>query len=154
MFRGTTALTLDAKGRLAIPTKHRDALTMQDDDAQAGGLVLTVNPVGSHLLLYKESVFNEMQRQLMALPSFDEDIKQLQLVMVGMAEDVEMDSAGRILVSSVLRDEVGLDKDVVFVGQGNRFQVWAKAAYDEAKRAVQSNQQNISKRLAEVGFSL
>ncbi len=153
MFRGTTALILDAKGRLAIPTKHRDALTMRDD-GQSGGLVLTVNPVGGHLLLYKESVFNEMQTQLMSLPSFDEDIKQLQLVMVGMAEDVEMDSAGRILVSSVLRDEVGLDKDVVFVGQGNRFQVWSKNAYDEAKRAVQSNQQNISKRLAEVGFSL
>jgi MraZ protein len=153
MFRGTTALTLDVKGRLAIPTKHRDALTMQDGSGESCGLVLTVNPVDNHLLLYQLPVFNEMQKHLMSLPNH-EDIRQLQLMIVGMAEDVEMDSAGRILVSSVLRDEVGLDKDVVFVGQGNRFQVWSKNAYDEAKRAIKSNQQNISNRLAEVGFSL
>jgi MraZ protein len=153
MFRGTTALTLDAKGRLAIPTKHRDALTMQDGSGEPCGLVLTVNPVDNHLLLYRLPVFNEMQKHLMSLPNH-EDIRQLQLMIVGMAEDVEMDTAGRILVSSVLRDEVGLDKEVVFVGQGNRFQVWSKSAYDEARRAIKSNQQNISNRLAEVGFSL
>ena len=120
MFRGATALNLDAKGRLAVPARHRDALTVQ-----AGGrLVLTAHPHGC-LLLYPQSAWEPIQQKIMSLPSLDKKSGQLQRLLVGHAEDMELDSAGRALVSPVLRKFAHLEKQVMLVGQGSHFELWS-----------------------------
>jgi MraZ protein len=118
-FRGVTALALDAKGRLAIPSKHRDALAPQGN----GSLVLTADP-SRCLLLYPLASWEPIQARLMALSSFDAKIRGLQRLLVGHADDVEVDAAGRILVPPALRRYANLDKRVVLVGQGKRLELW------------------------------
>lgn len=131
MFRGATALNLDAKGRLAVPARHRDALTVQ-----AGGrLVLTAHPHRC-LLLYPQSAWEPIQQKLMTLPSFDKQASLLQRLLVGFAEDLDLDGAGRVLVSPVLREYAGLEKQVMLVGQGSHFELWSldgwRAQLDDA----------------------
>lgn len=124
MFRGATSLNLDAKGRLAIPTKHRDAL----QQAYEGHLVLTAHPHRC-LLLYPQPAWEPIQAKIMALSSFDKQSSNLQRLLVGFVEDIAMDSAGRILVSPELRDFASLDKEVMLVGQGSHFELWSKEAW-------------------------
>ncbi|MBZ4201057.1 MAG: division/cell wall cluster transcriptional repressor MraZ [Methylotenera sp.] len=119
MFRGATSLSLDAKNRLAVPTKHREALLLEC----AGNLVLTAHPHRC-LLLYPQAAWEPIQEKMMALSSFDKQSSALQRLLVGYAEDLTMDSAGRLLVSPVLRDFAGLNKEVMLVGQGSHFELW------------------------------
>ena len=126
MFRGVTHLALDNKGRLAIPTRHRETLARQAE----GRLVLTADP--SHcLLLYPLLAWEPIQQRLMGLSSFNEKTRALQRLLVGHADDVVLDGAGRILVPPALRQYATLDKRVVLVGQGNKFELWDEAKWLE-----------------------
>jgi MraZ protein len=127
VFRGVTQLVLDAKGRLAIPARHRDALAGNGN----GHLVLTADP-SRCLLLYPLAAWEPIQARLMALSSFDEKIRGLQRLIVGHADDVEIDAAGRILVPPALRRYANLDKHVVLVGQGRKFELWDEAQWQNA----------------------
>jgi MraZ protein len=122
-FRGVAQLVLDAKGRLAIPARHRDALANGDSR-----LVITADP-SKCLLLYPLASWEPIQAQLMRLSSFDERSRALQRLIVGHADDVEIDAAGRILVPPALRRYANLDKHVVLVGQGRKFEIWDEAAW-------------------------
>lgn len=124
MFRGATNLSMDAKGRLTVPTKHRDALLTQS----AGHLVLTAHPHGC-LLLYPQPAWEPIQAKMMALSSFDRQSSSLQRLLVGYAEDITIDNAGRMLVSPALREFAQLEKDVMLVGQGSHFEMWNMSAW-------------------------
>jgi len=131
VFRGVTELALDAKGRFAVPARHRDAIA-----AESGSrLVLTADP-SRCLLLYPLAAWEPIQSRLMALSSFDERLRQLQRLIVGHADDVEIDAAGRILVPPALRRYASLDKRIVLVGQGRKFELWNDAAW--AARTAQA----------------
>lgn len=124
MFRGATSLNLDAKGRLAVPSRHRDALMSQS----AGRLVLTAHPHGC-LLLYPQPAWEPIQAKLTSLSSFNKQSSALQRLLVGHAEDIEMDGAGRLLVSPTLREFAKLDKQTMLVGQGSHFELWNMEAW-------------------------
>jgi len=148
VFRGVTQLALDAKGRLAIPAKHRDALTPAGD----GRLVLTADP-SRCLLLYPLAAWEPIQARLMALSSFNEQIRSLQRLLVGHADDVEIDAAGRILVPPALRSYASLDKQVVLVGQGRKFELWGQAQWQvETAQAIAFPADGLPPELS--GFSL
>jgi len=126
VFRGVTHLALDNKGRLAIPARHREGLARQAE----GRLVLTADP-GHCLLLYPLLAWEPIEQRLMALSSFNEKIRALQRLVVGHADDVVLDGAGRILVPPALRQYAALDKRVVLVGQGNKFELWNEVEWLE-----------------------
>ena len=119
-FRGVTELVLDAKGRVAIPTRYRDALAATGDLR----LVLTADP-SRCLLLYPRAAWEPIQARLMGLSGFNPGIRGLQRLLVGHADDAELDSSGRILVPPSLRAFARLERDVVLVGQGHRFELWS-----------------------------
>lgn len=129
LFRGVTQLALDAKGRLAIPGKHRDALAGPADNAERT-LIVTADP-SRCLLVYPRATWEPIQARLMALSSFNEQIRGLQRLLVGHADEVDMDGAGRILVPPALRQYASLDHHVVLVGQGNKFELWDDATWEE-----------------------
>ncbi|ABE50545.1 MULTISPECIES: division/cell wall cluster transcriptional repressor MraZ [Methylobacillus] len=133
MFRGATSLNMDAKGRLAVPAKHRDALHAQSE----GNLVLTAHPHRC-LLLYPLPAWEPIQSKIMALSSFDRQSSALQRLLVGFAEDVELDGAGRLLVSPVLREFAGFEKQVMLVGQGSHFELWSMEAWRAQLQQVMS----------------
>lgn len=124
MFRGATNLSMDAKGRLAVPAKHRDALLAES----AGNVVLTAHPHGC-LLLYPQPAWEPIQAKLMALSSFDKQSSAFQRLLVGYAEDIVLDATGRLLVSSALRVFAGFEKEVMLVGQGSHFELWSIEAW-------------------------
>ncbi|GAB1720614.1 MAG: Protein of unknown function UPF0040 [Nitrosospira sp.] len=119
MFRGGTSISLDNKGRLAVPAKYRDELL----SSCAGQLVITADPSGC-LLIYPQTAWEPIEQRLNSLSSFNPQTRSLQRLLVGNANDVEMDGAGRILVPPTLRQFAGLVKDVMLVGQGTKFELW------------------------------
>ena len=125
MFRGVTQLSLDAKGRLAIPARYRGELM----SSCAGHLIITVDP-SKCLLIYPQPAWEPIEQKLNNLSSFDLQTRNLQRLLVGNASDVEMDAAGRILVSLPLRQFAGLSKDVVLVGQGAKFELWDEGQWN------------------------
>lgn len=130
MFRGVATLNLDNKNRLAVPAKYRDFLIHH----AAGKLVITAEPSGC-LLIYPYPDWEPIQEKLMSLPSFNRQARALQRLIVGYAEDVEIDGAGRVLISNSLREFAGLNKRVVLVGQGKKFELWNEEKW-QAQRDI------------------
>ena len=124
MFQGATQLSLDSKGRLAIPARHRDILLAHF----ASQLVLTADADGC-LLCYPQPEWQPIRDKLLKLSSLNPRIRALQRRLIGYAEDVEMDAAGRILISPALRGYAMLDKRVMLIGQGNKLELWDVAKW-------------------------
>ena len=126
MFRGVAQLNLDSKGRLAVPARFRDALLARC----SGHLVLTADS-DRCLLVYPLPDWEPIEQKLMALSSFNTQIRELQRRLVGHAEDAVMDATGRILVPAALRGYAQLEKAVTLVGQGNKFELWNKDNWEQ-----------------------
>ena len=135
MYRGATLLNLDGKSRLAIPTKYRDILILESSRS----IVLTAHPHGC-LLLYPKSAWEPIQEKVMQFSSFDKKSSGLQRLLVGYAEDVNIDSSGRILLSSELRMFSGIEKNLMLVGQGTHFELWSKDSWEEEINQIDINQ--------------
>ena len=118
MFQGATELSLDAKGRLGVPTRHREALASAN-----GTVVLTAHPDGC-LLLYPQLAWEPIGARVQSLSSFNEQARWWQRLLLGHAEEFQLDGQGRILLSPALRKYAGLKKSVMLVGQGSHFEVW------------------------------
>lgn len=116
MFRGINAITIDAKGRLAVPAKYRDVLN--------GALVVTIDIEETCLLLYPKAAWQLIEDKLQSLPSFNNAARRAQRLLIGHATDTEADGQGRLLLPPMLREYAKLDKRVVMIGQGNKFEVW------------------------------
>ena len=126
MFQGASQLTLDGKGRVSMPARHRDALVSGCD----GRLTLTRHPDGC-LLVYPRPVWESRRQQIAQLPY---SARALQRVLLGSALDVELDSAGRILVSTELRTAAGLERDVMLLGMGAHLELWDSSRLAEHER--------------------
>jgi MraZ protein len=116
---------LDAKGRLAVPTRYRDKFL-----AQGGGRVVVTAHPQRCLLLYPQPDWEPIAESVMAVPGFDPRVTAMQMLLVGHADELEMDSAGRILVSPTLRRLAGIDRDLMMFGQGSHFKLWSPEAWE------------------------
>ncbi|SDH80812.1 division/cell wall cluster transcriptional repressor MraZ [Propionivibrio dicarboxylicus] len=126
MFQGATALSLDAKGRLAIPARHREALVA----ASAGQLVLTAHPHRC-LLLYPEAAWLPIRDKVLAASSLNPQSAAIKRLLVGNAREESVDSVGRLLVAPELRQFALLEKQVWLVGQGSHFEIWSDANWQK-----------------------
>ena len=129
MFRGINEVILDAKGRMAIPTRYRSLLEEEDHSK----LVITIDTEDKCLLLYPFLVWEEIEKKVEALPSFNKLTRRIQRLLIGHATEVEFDGNGRILVPPLLREYAHLDKNVILVGQGKKFEIWAKEIWDSGR---------------------
>jgi MraZ protein len=130
VFRGATQITVDAKGRLAIPTRYRERIA-----ARCGGqLVVTVDK-DYCLLVYPFPDWEDIEQKLIALPSLNKQARRLQRLMVGYATEIEMDGHGRILLPRELREFAGLGKQAILLGQGNKFELWDEERWNEKRDA-------------------
>ncbi len=126
MLRGPTKITLDAKGRLSLPTKYRERITARCD----GQLICTVD-LRSCLLIYPLPDWEEVARKLMRLPNLHPMSQQLRGLLMGYATDVELDSHFRLLIPKEHREFAGLDRQAMMFGQGNKFEVWDEGRWNE-----------------------
>ncbi|MBT8063165.1 MAG: division/cell wall cluster transcriptional repressor MraZ [Xanthomonadales bacterium] len=131
MYFGETAINLDAKGRLAIPTRYRELIAEQC----AGRMVLTYSAFDSGALwLYPEQEWQRVRDEVMRLSTFKASHRGLQRRLVGSATPVEPDGSGRIQLPLTLRQVAGLEKHVVFLGMGSRFEIWNETTLGQKRR--------------------
>ena len=118
-FRGINNLTLDAKGRMAVPSRYRERLL----EICGGRIVITVDR--DHcLLVYPLPEWEIIENKLVSLPSLNKQARLLQRLLIGYATECEIDSQGRVLLPAMLREFAGLDKKTVLIGQGKKFEIW------------------------------
>jgi len=130
MFRGINAITIDAKGRLSVPSRYRDSLLGEDSES----LVVTIDTEETCLLLYPAEEWQIIESKLQSMPSFNRAARRIQRLLIGHATDVEPDSNGRLLIPPVLREYAQLEKKVVMIGQGNKFEVWNEGLWQEKRQ--------------------
>ena len=130
MFFGETAINLDAKGRLAMPMRYRDAI----QDVCGGQMVLTYNAFDNGTLyLYPKEMWEEVRDRVMKMSPTKKGNRSIQRKLVGSASAVEPDASGRIQLPQTLRQVAGLEKKVVLLGMGGRFEIWNETVLN-AKR--------------------
>ncbi|STX28229.1 MraZ protein [Legionella beliardensis] len=129
MFRGINTITLDAKGRFMVPVRYRDVLCAEG----SASLVITIDTEELCLLAYPLAQWQIIEKKLQNLPSFDSVARRIQRLLIGHATDVELDSSGRILLPCVLREYAKLDKHMVTIGQGNRFEIWNEMLWQQKR---------------------
>jgi len=141
MFRGVSALNLDAKGRMAIPSKYRERLIEQGD----GQIVITVDRSDPCLLLYSLPEWEIIEQKLVRLGNLNPVTRSLQRLLIGHATEVELDNSGRILIPPPLRDFAHFDKRIVLAGQGNKFEIWDENSWNEQRQSwMQQDSDDIS----------
>lgn len=128
MFIGISALTLDGKGRMTVPSRHRDVLLAQ----AAGRLTLTKSPEGC-LLLFADPQWQEFRAKIAALPMSAQGWKRIYL---GHATETEIDATGRVLISPELRAAAGLEREIDLIGMGSHFEVWDRATHRRREAEV------------------
>lgn len=126
-LRGANVINLDAKGRLAIPTKYRDWLR-EECDAE---LVCTVDIASRNLLLYPLPEWLEVEKKLAQFSSTVPAERRMVRLLQGNARECDLDKAGRILLAPELRQHAGLEKKIVLVGQLNRFEIWDEQVWQQ-----------------------
>ena len=138
MFRGINAINLDSKGRLAIPARYRDGVGEH--------VVVTIDTEEACLLLYPEQQWQTIENSLQRLPSFNARARRVQRLLIGHATDITIDGNGRTLLPPLLRDYANLDKKVVMIGQGNKFEIWDETSW-QAKRDIWLKEESSSEKL-------
>lgn len=129
MFRGINAVVLDAKGRMALPTRCREQLQRDEIDQ----LVVTIDTESPCLLLYPLPEWELIEEKLQALPSFNQAARRIQRLLIGHATELELDSSGRLLLPQLLREYAKLDKRIMLVGQGKKFELWDEVQWQERR---------------------
>ena len=122
MFRGINSVNLDAKGRMALPARLREAIGEHGDTS----LVVTIDTRERCLLLYPLAEWDVIQARLEGLSNMRRNARLVQRLLIGHATDVELDGNGRLLLPAMLREYAGLSKRLVLLGQGNKIEIWAE----------------------------
>jgi MraZ protein len=128
MFRGATKLSVDEKGRMVMPTRHRERLR----EISEGRVVVTVDR-DQCLLIYPLPEWEKIERELMSLPTLHAQARRLQRLMVGHATELQIDAHGRLLLSPELREFAALGRQAMLIGQGSRFELWDEARWLERR---------------------
>jgi len=128
LLKGINNISLDAKGRFAVPTRYREELMASCD----GKLVVTIDR--DHcLLIYPQPEWQEIERKINKLPNFNKRARSLQRLLVGHATEIDMDGNGRMLLTTPLRKFAGLEKHAVLIGQGNKLELWDETRWEQKR---------------------
>ncbi|MEH6626950.1 MAG: division/cell wall cluster transcriptional repressor MraZ [Motiliproteus sp.] len=121
MFRGINPINVDAKGRMAMPVRYRSVIV---DDCE-GQMVATIDTESRCLLMYTQPEWDLIQGKIEQLSSFNPATRRIQRLLIGYATDLEMDANGRLLLPATLREYAGLEKKIILLGQGKKFEIWS-----------------------------
>ena len=138
VFQGASSLALDTKGRLSVPTRHRDVLSA----TASSQLTMTKHPHGC-LMIFPRNEWEKFRERIASLPMQAQWWKR---IFLGNAMDVDMDGTGRVLVSPELRQAAGITRDTMLLGMGNYLELWDKATYDaQEAKAMQAAMPDVFK---------
>lgn len=126
-FRGVSNLSLDAKGRIVLPARYRDRLL----EICQSQLIVTIDTDQPCLLIYPLPEWELIEEKIEALPSFNPSTRRIQRLLIGHATEIEVDTNGRMLLPSPLREYAQLSKKLVLIGQGKKFELWDELVWAE-----------------------
>ena len=129
MFRGLSAINIDEKGRITVPSQYRQLIV----DQAAGHVVVTIDTEAPCLLLYPFPQWQNIETKLNQLPSFHPVTRRIQRLLIGHATELTLDRSGRILLPSLLRDYASIEKTAMMVGQGQKFEIWAEQLWQQSR---------------------
>lgn len=131
MFRGSSRFTLDAKGRMVLPTRYREVLRQQQDPA----VVVTIHPLDRSLLLYPLRAWEAVERKLATLSDADRNSRRTKQMMRGHAVDYQLDAQGRVLIPRTLREYAGLSlkQSCLCSGQGEKLEIWDASTWEQQR---------------------
>lgn len=132
MFRGVSSLNIDAKGRIAVPTKYRDEI---NSDHQ-GEMMLTVDHIERCLVLYSMTKWVDTEHKLMSLPNLSNAVRDMKRLILGHATEVEMDGQGRLMLAGPLREYVRMGKKIVLIGLGDKFELWDEESWNVGRESM------------------
>ena len=135
MFKGSDPINMDAKGRMAIPTRYRTVL----DEICSGDLVITIDMKSTCLTLSPLPECKKFEEKVAALPALDDLAEMLSRFVVGQAKDLQVDGSGRILIPPELRDYAQLEKKLVLVGRTRRLEIWSEDNWNAERQKSQEN---------------
>ena len=147
MFRGRYDHTMDAKGRTSLPARFRDVLA-----AVGERRVVLTSGLDACLVAYTYGEWIAFEERLAKLPQFDRAVQKLRRIYVSGAVECEVDESGRILVPPSLREHAGLQKDVVWAGNGKYAELWAKSTWARAFETTEEEREMVAARLGELGL--
>jgi MraZ protein len=145
MFRGATKITIDDKGRVVVPVRYRALLSA----AGEGRVIVTVDR-DECLLIYSAPEWERIEQQLNALPSLHPQARRLQRLMIGHAEEMVLDSHGRLALTPELREFAGLNRAAWLVGQGKRLELWDEARWNVQREEWKKSEQGVTELAAEL----
>ena len=153
MFLGTTTLTLDAKGRIAIPARFRAKL----NEMCGGKLVISYNPMDKCLPIFPYDEWLDCMQKMDAVEDQSDQFAAYQRLIFSYSTEIDMDGSGRVLIPQLSRDEVGLKKDAVLIGHGKKFELWSEESWlrtrEEGDKKPIESLQSRTERL-HIGFKL
>ena len=129
VFRGNNEINTDDKGRIAMPSRYRDALLK----VCSGHLIVTIDLQDKCLLIYPLAEWERIEAEIATLPTFNSTTRKLQRLLIGHAKEVDVDSSGRILIPTELRNYAQLEKKVVLIGQRHRFEIWSEGNWNQGR---------------------
>ena len=137
-FQGESAITIDDKGRMSIPTAHREAIAQASDNR----MVVTYNPFEpDSLWIFPTPEWEKVRDQVLALTTSKAVHRNLQRKLVGAAAHIEVDAAGRVQLPLSQRETAGLQKRAVLVGMGTKFELWnEKGHLDKVRETIGEDQ--------------
>ncbi|WP_111976821.1 division/cell wall cluster transcriptional repressor MraZ [Algibacillus agarilyticus] len=152
MFRGSHLLTMDDKGRIAIPTRYRDLL----QDECGGSVICTINLNQRCLWLYPLTEWEAIEQKLLKLSDMDPQQSRVKRLLLGNANEAEIDKNGRFIIPSALRQYANLKKQLLLSGQVNKFEIWAQDEWDQQMEndinAMHAPDYEISERLQDLSL--
>ncbi len=143
MFMGEYNHTIDAKGRLIIPSKFREAL---------GDTFVVTKGLDGCLFVYDNEEWNAFEEKLKSLPITNKEARQFVRFFLAGAAEVEVDKQGRILVPNILREFAQINKDVVLIGVASRIEIWSKERFDGI--TAYEDMDEIAEHMAELGLGI
>lgn len=128
MFRGIHSVSLDQKARMALPARYRTSFLEEKNV-----LVATIDTEQKCLLLYPLLEWEKIEEKLNNLPAFNAQVRRVQRLLIGHASEIEIDGNGRILLPALLREYAQIDKRIMLVGQGKKFEIWSEPLWQSQR---------------------
>lgn len=152
MFRGQYEHTMDAKGRVSLPARYREVLAEMDVEGKNADRIILTRNFEKSLELYPLDKWLNFEEKVRSLPQFDPYVQRVLRVFIAGAVECSLDSHGRLLVPKSMREFASLEREVVWVGQLEKVQIWSKASWEGALDAALENTEELQQKVAEFGL--
>jgi len=151
-FRGHYTHTMDSKGRISLPARFRQVLEARDPTGENSDRVILTHALDGNLDVYPLEKWTAFEEKLQELPAFKKEVKSVKRMYIGSAQECSLDGNGRLLVPKSMRNYAQLEREVVWVGQIDKIELWSKDAWEAVTAEAQTDPESVQEALTDLGL--